>query len=479
MTSGRIPERFLRYLWQNQIFSSSRLLTSEGRRVVVRFPGIENTGSGPDFTGALIRIGRVLYRGDVEIHAHVRSWRSHGHGSDPHYNRVILHAAFHGEPAGPPLRTASGRTLPLLLLSPYVDPQIFVTHRFAIRNPPAASLPCRRRKGMAARSRAAGILRELGWRRLGRRVRSLRVRLAQIVAEREEPPGDAAWEQLLYECMMEGMGYGGNRAPFLALARYVPLSLLRTHGIGNTGRMQALLFGAAGLLPDARTIRTPESRSYVRTLRRTWRSLGPRSGILPAGEPEWKFFRMRPVNFPTARLAAFCFLLPGLFAGRPLARIPGTLLQPGTTPRARERALRSMFAIAPDRFWQRHRHFHGEGRGGGIALGRARVQELIVNGVIPVLLLFARLHADGNIRDATLELLRALRPSAVNGVTRLVSGVLAGRGTDQGNTLEHQGMIHLFARYCSRGRCASCPLVRVVRTSPLCSRGRTSRSPRL
>jgi len=478
MASARIPERFLRYLWQNQIFSSSRLLTSEGRRVVVRFPGIENTGSGPDFTGALIRIGRALYRGDVEIHAHVRSWRSHGHGSDPHYNRVILHAAFHGGPAGPPLRTASGRPLPLLLLSPYVDPQVFITHRSALRTPPAASLPCRRRKGMAARSPAAGILRELGRRRLLRRVRSLGWRLDQIVGDREEPPGDAAWEQLLYECIMEGMGYGGNRDPFLALARSVPLSFLRTHGIGNTERMQAILFGAAGLLPDPRAPRTPESRSCVRRLRSIWRALGPPSGILPAVETEWKFFRMRPVNFPTARLAAFCFLLPGLFAGRPIARILGTLLRPGTSPRARERALRSMFAIVPDRFWRRHRHFRGGGRGGGIALGRARVQELIVNGVIPVLLLLARLHADSSIRKATLELLRALRPSAENAVTRLVSGVLADRGTARGNPLEHQGMIHLFTRYCARGRCASCPLVHAVRTSPLCSRGRTSRSPR-
>jgi hypothetical protein len=476
MDSVRIPERFLRQLWQHQGFSTRGLVTSDGRRVRIRFPGIANTGGGPDFTGALLRIGRVLYRGDVEIHARVHSWRTHGHWKDPHYNRVILHVVYHGGPPGPPRRTASGRALPLLILSPYVPPAMFDTIDSACRGGPDEGLPCRNAIRTIARSAAAGVIRDLGSKRMERRVRILRGRLAQIIADREEPAGSDAWEQILYECIMEGMGYAGNRTPFLSLARAVPLSLLRRYGLGNRRAMQAILFGAAGLLPDPRAIRDPETRSYVRRLDRSWRSLRGAPGVHPLEDAEWKFFRLRPVNFPTARLAAICFLLPVFFTGHPIVRMLRILTRPGPPPRAG--AFASMLTISPDGFWKRHRLFCRDGRGGGIALGDARVQELIVNGIIPVLLLLARVSGSRVVRNRTLELLRRLGPAAENSVTRRVRMALTDNVGDMRSPLEAQGMIHLFRVYCSRGRCRLCPLARRVRTSRRCSRGRTLTSSR-
>ena len=54
-------------------------------------------------------------------------------------------------------------------------------------------------------------------------------------------------DQLLYEGMMEALGYSKNKGPFLQLARKTPLNIL----IGQPPeKIQALLFGIAGLLPS-------------------------------------------------------------------------------------------------------------------------------------------------------------------------------------------------------------------------------------
>jgi hypothetical protein len=261
------------------------------------------------------------------------------------------------------------------------------------------------------------------------------------------------------------MGYAKNRAPFLALARSVPLLLLKAHDLSDARAMLALLFGAAGLLPAMRTVRESESRAYARTLGRRWRELRPSLKVPLLHEGDWMFFRLRPVNFPTARLAAFCFLLPSFFAGHPLDRILAILRSTGATPRARRSALVSMFRVSPEGFWSQHCHFRGTRRCCGIALGHDRAQELIVNGIVPLLLLHARVYPESAVRRRSLSMLCAPTAAGENGVTRLVRDALI--GSREGKTplrspLERHGMLHLYKTYCSRGRCSRCP----VRTGP-------------
>src|SRR2546422_5417264 len=86
-----ISEQFIRQLWKNQRFTSSNLKTVDGKPIEILFPGKPNQDGGPDFTGARIRIGSVLYSGDIEIHQRYGDWRAHHHNPDPENKLVILH----------------------------------------------------------------------------------------------------------------------------------------------------------------------------------------------------------------------------------------------------------------------------------------------------------------------------------------------------------------------------------------------------
>ncbi len=81
--SYALSERFLRQIWIHQRFPASNLRTDDGKPVSILSPGKLNRDGGPDFRGARIRIGGVLYTGDVELHGRYREWSGHRHDRDP------------------------------------------------------------------------------------------------------------------------------------------------------------------------------------------------------------------------------------------------------------------------------------------------------------------------------------------------------------------------------------------------------------
>ena len=477
MAPANVPERLLRQIWQYRLFNSAPLFTSDGKSVVVRSPGSPNTDAGPDFLEAIVRIGGVLYRGDIEIHSRPGSWRAHGHSTDPHYNSVILHVVLHRGTRTPPPCTASGRIVPVLVLSSFVDHRLLRKRGSDSKIPRAAPVHCYQTRRSVRRLEE--MMRELGRRRIEARVRLLGERLDQLAEERDgasregagSPTTSDAWEQLLYESLFEGMGYSKNRLPFLALARAVPLRPLVQPGPGDSRRIQAIMFGSAGLLPALYTLREPENRAFVRSLLREWRRIRPVTGVQPLHERDWYFHRLRPANFPTARLAVFCSLLPHLFADHPMDRIVRILKDPARSQREKISSLVGMFGIAPVGFWARHIHFNGIKRTRGIALGRERAHALIVNTIIPISLLHARLSSDGELRRESHALLGALPAAEENSVTRFMKRGMRARPSALRAPLAQQGLIHLYKSFCARRNCGRCLAARRRAIPPFAPRG--------
>ncbi len=124
-TGGRasrdlIPEQLLASLWQKRAARQQRFKTNGGRQVRVLYPGRPSSSAGPDFRDAVFHLeGLGLVRGAVEIHRRQRDWDSHGHGADPNYNGVVLHAAL--EVAGGDTRLQSGQQVPVISLASLLD----------------------------------------------------------------------------------------------------------------------------------------------------------------------------------------------------------------------------------------------------------------------------------------------------------------------------------------------------------------------
>jgi hypothetical protein len=69
-----MPEILLHYIWQKQLWSGFKQLTTTGVIVEIISVGQYNIHAGPDFTNAHLRIGKQEWIGNIEIHVHSSDW---------------------------------------------------------------------------------------------------------------------------------------------------------------------------------------------------------------------------------------------------------------------------------------------------------------------------------------------------------------------------------------------------------------------
>ena len=457
MEQRTVPEAWLRSLWHRRCFDSYPLFTTDGRPVAIHRTGIPNGDAGPDFLDALLRIGHTMYRGDVEIHVSATDWEIHRHGTDPHYNRVVLHAAL--SPPRQEARTASGRIIPLLLLPPLHELPDPPELPRAIPFPGLPPLHCAEATRPAP-STLRHHLQRFGFLRMQRKMEEYDERFRELRVEfgSREDLDRRPWEQLLYEGMCEGLGYAKNREPFLALARNVPIHLLQSYDLNDSRTMRAILFGAAGLLPTRPGEFDRDTRIELRALRSIWRKIRPQLPIPILHEGEWRFFRLRPVNFPTARLAAWSTLLPRLFGAGGMEAIFALLAGPGLSIADRHRRLRELLTAPVSGYWSRHYRFDDDLSPCGAAIGRARANDMIVNALIPAGLLRTRIFRQRKGEQIVHLLYRTLPPLQQNRFLALLQRDLLRGGVPLATAALQQGGLELYRTRCRDGRCGECPV---------------------
>ena len=93
-----MKEQFLQLIWKLKLFNHSSLKLLDGRSLIIKDYGTFNAiESGPDFLNATIKLEKLSWSGNIEIHLKASDWYRHKHHSDPAYNNVILHVVGENE----------------------------------------------------------------------------------------------------------------------------------------------------------------------------------------------------------------------------------------------------------------------------------------------------------------------------------------------------------------------------------------------
>jgi len=487
-----IHERFLRHIWSKQYLTSA-LQTADGKTLKVFEVGTLNSDGGPDFCNAKIKIEGVTYFGDVEIHRTVFDWLQHQHQEDPRYNKVILHVVLEASRAAPPTLVHSGRQIPVLVLGRFLSDPMQAIWQKAILDERASTketIRCFSKNGDLTSDEIDHWLTKLSIERLEIKLRRFDERLHQLAYERrmtlrewQRPYGELPlegehdeiplpfpeltqhdvskkefWEQLLYEGVMEGLGYSKNREPFIRLAKNMSLKEITNHnGTIDNFALEALLFGAAGLLPKISAVQEKEGRNYVRKLRKQWKELRPHHHIEILNAADWQFFPTRPSNFPTVRLAAACLLIKE-FLMNDFFRCIIQTLKADRSPSEKEHKLTQLFSLESNDFWKHHFTFEKTASTKSTILGTSRVRDIIINTVLPIALLYARIFKDKTVRDGALGVYQSLPESENNSITRLMEKQLLKGKLSLKNVGRQQALIQLYSYYCKEGRCSDCEL---------------------
>lgn len=285
-------ERHLHILWFDDSLRPAGMKTLRGEPVSVESPGRWNLEAGPDFKGAVLRVGREQRRlsGDVEIHVSPADWKNHGHFSDPRYDGVRFHVTWFG--GVPDKKLFPPGTIHISLNSiPAADLESFDLTAYPYEEPRACGIfPL----AEASPDTAVHLLESAGEARLFRKAE----RIAWLIKH-------YGAVQTLYEESAAVLGYKNNKVPFRKLARLLPVSSLEQYA-SDWETVYAVLLGVSGLLPlQAEAGWRTEVKAYFRSLWDCWwREQHKWDEIKPLNDEEWSFSGLRPLNHPVRRLCA-------------------------------------------------------------------------------------------------------------------------------------------------------------------------------
>jgi hypothetical protein len=461
---SRPPEKLLQAVWQHQRLRRDQLKTADGRNLRVLHPGFISVEGGPDFCGAVLKIGGApAISGDVEIDLRSAGWRAHGHDKNPGFKNVILHVVWEHAKTNPDvpavLSLKNVLDAPLAELAPALENESGLPEN--LRGKCCAPL------GELSETQLAELLQA-----------AARVRFqnkADAICARAKNSG---WEQALWENLFRALGYKHNVWPMQNLAetrsRWSP-------GAGSALEIQARLLGVSGLLPDELTRAQKTSDTFLRHAWDFW--WRERDALADCTLPRavWKFHGLRPANHPQRRLALAAHWLAekNLTAkiedwatkniSAPLARHNRCHCSP---PRgAGEKLLHSLqeiFQVERDEFWSWHWTF----KSARLArprplLGAARVTDLAVNVVLPWLWTRATEGKNEKLRREVERRFFAWPAAEDNSILKLARQRLL--GTAGGKVLKtaaaQQGLMQIVRDFCghSNAVCAACRFPELVR----------------
>jgi hypothetical protein len=410
-------ERLLQYIWQFQYYNRRELRTVAGDEVMIINQGTFNTHQGPDFLTARVRIGKNVWAGNVELHVYTSDWEKHSHDDDPNYENVILHVAWRNDGG------AVVNRLPTLLLEDRIPAMLVKQYESWMRG--AQFVPCE--------NYLSGV-DDLVWKSWKDRLLFERLHRKSKVIIQWLAENNFHWEETLWWLLARNMGLVVNADAFEEMARSIPYALLLKNG-SQMHLIEALLFGQAGLLDEEC------ETAYFKHLKRDYSFLKRKYGLSPIHLP-LHFLRMRPACFPTVRLAQLSAAVKNI-----PALIAAMLHEEDLAP------VRCLLDVEAGKFWDHHFTFSDEAAYYPKKLGRATLDGIILNTIVPLLFTYGERHGEEQCCAKALGWIDGLRAEK-NSVTRK----FAERGVDCTVAADSQSLVELKSQYCDHRRCLDCAI---------------------
>ncbi|MDA3862132.1 MAG: DUF2851 family protein, partial [Melioribacteraceae bacterium] len=322
-----ISENELQNIWIKQSFTSSLKTQSEDIVSVLAHGDRNVSASGPDFKNARIRIGNLVYVGDIEIDSEYGNWKTHGHNIDSKYNKVILHISLTNRSNHHYIYTKDGRKVPTLTLERFVKKELFekVNSEVLIRKEKTTSfIRCNSISYAVEIDVKKKFIAKLGVERFSKKCDRVYQRLKELsyisklkISEptikyslhrefvkkefkSENFKDKNIWQQLLYELLFEALGYSQNKEIMKKLACSVNLNFINSNiSKDNSDALESLFYNVSGMMPEVKNLPKEEVSEYTNKLATEWESISKNYDSERFSETDWHFFRIRPQNFPT------------------------------------------------------------------------------------------------------------------------------------------------------------------------------------
>lgn len=412
-------EELLHHIWKFKLFRFDNLKTISGKSIEILHAGVLNTNAGPDFNEVKIRLENLIWYGAVELHVKSSDWHLHHHSSDPNYHAIILHVVYEydGE-----IEILANKNIETLELKPYIDSQILSNYQHFIQ--PKQELPC---KSFVPEIDSTKIFH---WKeRL--LIDRLHQKSERIFTELRNANND--WEALFFHQLSYNFGLMNNAEIFLLWSKSFPFSVLQKiqH---HPQKIEALFFGQAGLLEAE-----PQDE-YQKTLKEEYDFIRHKHQLLALSHHLFHYFRMRPVGFPTIRLAQLAAFY---------ARFSQPFLEM-IQLRNFDSIQDAFQQIEVNSYWNTHYKFGVESNFSSKNIGHNKIVNILLNTIIPLRYAYMRYH-DLDIDDDFFELYFGIKAEK-NKITKLFEEA----NFSHRNAFDSQAYLEAHRVLCLPKKCLNC-----------------------
>lgn len=413
-----MQEKLLHYIWQYKLYQNPLKDTLQ-QTIQVIHPGYYNRDAGPDFFKAQLKINDTLWVGNVEIHVKSSDWEKHGHQHDEKYQHIILHVVYEHD------KDVASINAPTLALKDFIQQEILLKyeHNFIHQH----HIPCHQQISHIDPLTINMWLERLFIERIERKNQQWEILLTDITND---------WLQLVWLRLMQNMGFKINEEAMYQLARSIPINVLQ-HVRHDWQATEALLFGQAGLLDQI-----DEPDMYTEALEKTYHFLRRKYDLTPIKASMWNLLRLRPVNFPTVRLAQMAYLIHHHF------ELWSTLLYDDLN-----RIANTLQQVKTSSYWDTHYMLGKSSTAKQKLLGKQSIDNIMINTIIPSQILYAKqlqLDYDPNRYIQYFTTVSAEKNTIISEWQKL--------GIHAKNSTQSQALIELYNSYCKNKRCLECAI---------------------
>lgn len=414
-------EDLLHYVWKYRKYPLTDLTTSMGESVNVKTAGIHNQLSGPDFFNSKVELSGQLWAGNVEIHIKSSDWYAHKHQEDTNYDNVILHVVWEDDVS---VFRKDGTLIPTLVLKEYISLELLHTYQNLFNAKNYKFINCENDFNEVDEFVKNNWLDRLFIERLEQK--------SAVINELLKYTNND-WEHVLFLMLIKNFGSKINGEAFLDIGKSIDFSIIRKL-YEQPLAVESLLMGQAKFLNESF-----EVDHYYNKLKEKYHFLKNKYQLIqPFKAPE--FFRLRPSNFPTIRLAQ-------------LSNIYGAtnnlfhLLVEHEEP-----DFAKFFGLSTSEYWKTHYNFGKESKKSSKKISDSFIKLILINTIIPLKFTYQRYK--GNVDNELLV-------NMLSGIKKEENTIISNYeklGVEINDAKSSQSYIQLNNEYCVKDKCLDCAI---------------------
>ena len=240
------------------------------------------------------------------------------------------------------------------------------------------------------------------------------------------------WEAVLFCLLAKNFGLNTNGEAFLKMASSIPFLVIKKESFDHLN-LEALFYGGIGLLDDEK------EDVYFKELKARFDYLTYKYQLEWNNFEQVQFFKHRPDNFPTIRLAQFASVYHqqhNLFS---------KLISLNSI-----KEVYALFEVFVADYWESHYVFDKISPTKKKKLSHSFIDLIVINTIVPLRFSYAKNQGKDILEDLIVLL------EEVGSEKNVIMEKFASFGIKSTNAFDSQSLLQLKNEYCNKSKCMDC-----------------------